>query len=78
MILGVLVGYILGILPFIVPKFIELIRIAKNNKVATTEAEETKEQAEIFNEWLNGANEPRQVDQHELYEEYITGKVKGA
>ena len=74
-ILAVVIGYLLGIAPFIIPKIVERI---DNNKKVEIEAEETKEQEELFDEWLNGINEPKQVDSHELFEEYITGKVKGA
>lgn len=74
-ILAVIIGYILGIAPFVAPNIIEKIEATKKVK---EEAEDSKEQEEIFNEWLNGVNEPKQVDQHELFEEYMTGKVKGA
>ena len=77
-ILAVLVGYILGIAPFIVPKIIERIDNKKKVEAEETEKTEIDEQKEIFNEWVYGTNEPKLVDQHELFEEYITGKVKGA
>ena len=85
MILAIVVGYLLGIAPFIVPKIIERIDEIKIEKIEIKEKEKEEEQKEIYDEWLNGKkqlepliNEPRQVDQHELFEEYMTGKVKGA
>ncbi len=64
-ILAVLVGYTLGIAPFIVPKIVELI-----DKHKEVKEEETKEaeRNEIFDEWLNGIN------QQDIYNEYITGQ----
>lgn len=68
--LAVIVGYILGIAPFVVPKILELRR---NKVVEETEKEDTVTQNEIFNEWLNGPVKTNQVNQEEIYEEYITG-----
>lgn len=71
---AVIVGYILGAMPFVMPKIFELIK-TRTKKVEETK--EDKEQKEIFDEWLNG---PKQVNQADIYNEYITGKetVKGA
>ena len=67
--IAVIVGYILGIAPFIVPKVLEM----KNNKVhEQINEEEEKTQAEIFSEWLNGPK--KEVNQSDIYNEYITGK----
>ena len=77
-IIAVVVGYLLGVLPFIVPKIIKRIDNRKVTAAEETDKKEANEQKEIFNEWVYGVNEPKQVDQHELFEEYITGKVKGA
>ena len=80
-ILAVVVGYLLGVAPFVIPKIIQKV---EDYKAAKVEAEEEQEKEEIFDEWLNGlkpeplVNEPKQVDQHDLFEEYVTGKVKGA
>lgn len=70
--IAVIVGYILGIAPFVVPKILEM----KNNKVKEqTDKDEEKTQVEIFNEWLNGPQkEPAKVNQEDIYNEYITGK----
>lgn len=78
-ILAVFIGYLLGIAPFVVPKIVE--RIDSRVSVKATEEDE-KELNEIYDEWLNGKkeepiNEPRKVDQQSIYEEYITGEVKG-
>lgn len=72
--LAVIVGYTLGAMPFVMPKIIELI---KTRTKTVEEAKENKEQKEIFDEWLNG---PKQVNQADIYNEYITGQVttKGA
>ena len=72
-IIAMIIGYILGIAPFITPKIIELVR----NRVNTSKKEEeNKEQAEIFDEWLNGAKKeetPTSINQQDIYNEYITG-----
>ena len=75
-ILAVVVGYLLGVAPFIVPKIIERI---DNKKAVEEEAEEQQEKEEIFDEWLNGLK-PEAVNQEDIYKEYVTGKetVKGA
>lgn len=71
---AVIVGYTLGAMPFVMPKIFELIK-TRTKKVEETK--EDKEQKEIFDEWLNGS---KQVNQADIYNEYITGKetVKGA
>ena len=73
---AVIVGYILGVAPFIVPKIVERI---DGNKATKEKAEEVKEQNEIFDEWLNGLSETKQVNQQDIYNEYVTGQetVKG-
>ena len=69
-ILAVIVGYILGIAPFVVPKILEL---RKNKVVEETNKEDAKTQNEIFDEWLNGPAKTNQVNQADIYNEYITG-----
>ena len=70
-IIAVIVGYILGIAPFVVPKILEL---RKNKVVEDTNKEDSKTQNEIFDEWLNGpAKTTNQVNQADIYNEYITG-----
>lgn len=78
-IIAVVVGYLLGVTPFILPKLIEYIRQGKLNKM---EAEQESEREEIYDEWLNGekiANIERddkyKITQEDIYNEYITGKV---
>lgn len=73
---AVIVGYLLGIAPFIVPKIVARI---DGNKAIKEKAEEVKEQNEIFDEWLNGLSESKQVNQEDIYNEYVTGQetVKG-
>ena len=68
--IAVIVGYVLGIAPFVVPKIIE-IRSNKTQKQVKTE--EYKSQEEILDEWLNGANE--KVNQQDICNEYLTGKI---
>ena len=70
--LAVIVGYVLGIVPFVIPKIIE---IYKNRKTEEADTEQSKEQAEIFDEWLNGpkVNDSNKVNQQDIYNEYITG-----
>ena len=66
---AIITGYILGILPFIVPKIVERI---DNRQVKDEEIKENESQAEILNEWLNGV--PNKVNQQDIYNEYMTGK----
>lgn len=68
--LAVIVGYILGAMPFVLPKIIELIK-TRTKKVE--EAKENKEQKEIFDEWLNGPKKD-EINQADIYNEYITGQ----
>lgn len=65
---AIITGYILGVLPFIIPKIVERV---DNRQVKHNEIEENKSQAEILDEWLNGA--PK-VNQEDLYNEYMTGE----
>lgn len=71
---AVIIGYLLGIAPFTVPKVIE--RIDKNKTTEVIE-DDKKEQLEILDEYLNGPKVG--VNQEDIYNEYITGKetVKG-
>lgn len=74
LIIAVIVGYILGIAPFVVPKIIEL----KDNKKQEIEnKKESKSQEDILYEWLNGKTEEdtKKVNQQDIYEEYVTGKT---
>ncbi len=68
---AVIVGYMLGIIPFILPKIL-------NNKQKYIEQKEyvkkNKTQEEILDEWLNGPKSRREVNQEDIYEEYITGQ----
>lgn len=71
---AVVVGYILGVMPFIVPKILE----KKEEQIELKKGEEEyKTQKEIFDEWLNGTKENRndnKVNQEDIYKEYITGQ----
>lgn len=76
---AVIVGYMLGAMPFVLPKIIELI---KTKTKTVEEAKENKEQKEIFDEWLNGPKKENSngINQADIYNEYVTGEVttKGA
>ena len=71
---AVIVVYILGVMPFIVPKILE----KKEEQIELKKDEEDyKTQKEIFDDWLNGAKENRnenKVNQEDIYKEYITGQ----
>ena len=74
--IAVIVGYILGIAPFIVLKIVN----NKEQKVAENKEEENyKVQQEIFDEWLNGPKKENQINQEDIINEYLTGKetIKG-
>ena len=66
--IAVIVGYILGVTPFIAPKILGI----RNNKVNEQINKEEKTQTEIFNEWLNGPQ--KEINQSDIYNEYITGQ----
>lgn len=72
--LAVIVGYILGIAPFVVPKVVELIQ---NRAKRDIETQEDKTTTEIIDEWLNGPQKEKenQVTQQDIYNEYMTGEV---
>lgn len=64
--IAVIVGYLLGVLPYVIPKVADLLQEKKTVKSETDKSEE------IFKEWLNGPQEA--VNQEDIYNEYITGK----
>ncbi len=79
---AVIVGYILGVLPFVTPKIIQIkedITERKNNK------KDVESQEEILDEWLNGTKDKNealnneqisnQVNQEDILKEYLTGEV---
>lgn len=73
--IAVIVGYVLGIAPFVVPKIIE-IRSDKTQKQVKTE--EYRFQEDILDEYLNGAkvNENNNgVSQEDILKEYLTGET---
>ncbi len=75
---AVIVGYILGVLPFIIPKIIQIKENINNRG-------EIKTQEEILDEYLNGAKDKNeilnneqisnQVNQEDILKEYLTGEV---
>lgn len=72
--LAVIVGYILGMAPYVVPKIVELIQSRVKRDIA---AQEDKTTAEIADEWLNGPQQDKEdkITQQDIYNEYITGNV---
>ena len=70
-VIAVVIGYLLGVAPFVVPKIIERIDNNKNLKYKEEQEKEAKEQEEIYNEWVYGASK---VNQQDLYNEYVTGQ----
>lgn len=70
---AVIVGYILGVMPFILLKVIE-------NKRQVVERESDKEnqknQTDILSEWLNGPEKPNKINQEDILDEYLTGEMK--
>lgn len=71
--IAVIVGYILGATPFIIINLLE----KKERKFEIMQNEkQSKEQTEIFNEWLNGKEPTQEQTTHvNLFNEYMTGKV---
>ena len=73
--IAVIIGYILGIIPFIVPKLFSI----KEEKQSNKEMENYyKNQENILNEWLNGKEEveaqEKGINQEDIFKEYITGQ----
>ena len=73
--IAVIVGYILGVIPFILPKILSL----KEEKQSSKEMENYyKNQENILNEWLNGKDDEvtqtNEIDQEDMFKEYVTGK----
>lgn len=66
---SVIIGYLLGVLPFLVYFLITLdIRFRKKDNSSS-------DVDSLLNEWLNGKpNEEKSITPNDLYEEYITGK----
>ena len=73
--IAVIVGYILGGIPFILHKILDL----KQEKQSSKEIEDYyKNQENILNEYLNGISgetvKTNQIDQEDIFKEYLTGK----
>lgn len=71
---AVIVGYILGAMPFVLPKIIE----SREKQIEVKENEaEYKLQEEIQDEWLNGPKKENSngINQADIYNEYVTGEV---
>lgn len=73
---AVIVGYLLGIMPFIIPKLLE----KREKQIKMKENKEQYEsQEEILDEWLNGPKsnnkeaETEKVNQEDIFKEYMTG-----
>ena len=69
--IAVIVGYLLGIAPFIVPKVIEMMQTRVKEKETV---QETREAEEILNEYLNGPIKSNEINQEDIAKEYITGE----
>lgn len=77
--IAVIIGYLLGIAPFMVPKILELIHCKKEEKQSK---EEKTTQEQILDEWLNGerkkVTQTTQINQEDILKEYLTGiETKG-
>lgn len=71
--IAVIIGYMLGIIPFIIPKMFN----EKEEKQSNKKIEEYyKNQENILNEWLNGKENQNDdgINQEDIFKEYITGK----
>lgn len=73
--IAVIIGYLLGIAPFIYKEITE--RQSKVKEINQEAKEEVKTQ-EIFEEWLNGPKEVNktEITQEDIYKEYTTGIVE--
>ena len=77
LIVAVIVGYILGIMPFIMPNILQ----KKEEHVEKKQDEiNQKKEMEIFDEWLNGVKTVQidnKINQADIYQEYTTGETAG-
>ena len=69
---AVIVGYVLGAMPHVLPKILEILN---KKKEVNTEVKENEAQQEILDEWLNGPKQTNGVNQEDIYNEYVTGQV---
>lgn len=73
-ILAVIVGYVLGVAPFIVPKLYEAMI---NRKETVKEENVTRQEQELLDEWLNGPKKEEKnnnvANQQDIFNEYMTG-----
>lgn len=77
--IAVIIGYLLGIAPFITPKILELIHCKKEER---QNKDDKTSQEQILDEWLNGTSKEEtqttQVNQADILKEYLTGiETKG-
>ena len=72
--ISVIIGYLLGMAPYIYKEIKEIIIQKQENKI---QKNETTEMEKILDEYLNGAKEEdnTKINQEDIFEEYITGKV---
>lgn len=70
--IAVIVGYLLGIIPFIVPKLFKTKEEQSNKQME----DYYKNQEDILNEWLNEKEKTQSngISQEEIFQEYITGQ----
>ena len=75
--IAVIVGYLLGVIPFIIPKLLEK---RETQSEINENKEQVQKQEEIFDEWLNGAKisneektEAQRINQEDIFKEYMTG-----
>ena len=70
-ILSIIVGYVLGIAPFLLPKLIESVNFNKLNK----ENNEENDIKVIIDEYLNGDTTPKEEKNvsTNILQEYLTG-----
>ena len=82
---AVVIGYILGIIPFVVLNIL-IINGKKESEKEETDKEKVEEklynyyknQEDILNEWLNGSinkEDDNEINQEDIYKEYVTGKT---
>ena len=82
---AVVIGYILGIIPFVVLNIL-IINGKKESEKEETDKEKVEEklynyyknQEDILNEWLNGSinkEDDNEINQEDIFKEYVTGKT---
>lgn len=72
--IAVIVGYLLGIAPFIYLKLQDKQEKTPKEEKGNEVANKNEIPADILDEWLNGTKDKNKINQQDIYQEYVTGQ----